>query len=156
MAGIARNYGSYSLHRIVEARPGGEQFLEVAGRRAMLPPEGEVHSDMATLPPTDFAEVTDGHRGLDTQEVPVVTVNVDGMGHYAPSATDRIAGILEEILKVSPHVVLMQEVTAVMYAEIKETLCGWQVYERLGCRQPFQSQRPHPSSWGDLSPPNHR
>ena len=142
MADIARNYGSYSLHRVVEAGPGGDQFLEVAGRRAMLPPEEDVPPDMAIPSPTDCAEEADGREQIDAQEVSVVTVNVDGMGDYARSATDRIAGILEEILKVSPHVVLMQEVTAVMYAEIKRILCGWQVYKRLGCWQPFRCKRP--------------
>ena len=129
LADIARHCGSYSLHRVVRARPGGDQFLEAAGRRAMLPPEEEVLPDM---PAATVAE-TDGHERGGPQEVSVVTANVDGMGEYARSATDRIAGILEEILKVRPQFVLLQEVTIAMYVEIKRILADWQVYRRLGC-----------------------
>ena len=52
------------------------------------------------------------------------------MGDYARSATDRIAGILGEILKVSPQFVLLQEVTTAMYVEIKRILADWQVYRK--------------------------
>jgi len=60
-------------------------------------------------------------------------VNVDGMGDYATSATHRIAGILEEILKVGPQFVLLQEVSPSMYVEIKKILADWHVYRRLDC-----------------------
>ena len=98
----------------------------------MLPPEEEVLADMPDATAADDAEA-DGHARGGSQEVSVVTVNVDGMGDYARSATDRIAGILGEILKVSPQCVLMQEVTMEMYVEIKRILADWQVYRRLGC-----------------------
>ena len=58
-------------------------------------------------------------------------MNVDGMGDYARSASDRIAAILQEILKVNPDFVLLQEVTMPMYVEIKKILADWQVYRRL-------------------------
>ena len=132
LADIASHCGSYTLHRVVRARPGGDQFLEAAGRRAMLPPEEEVLPDMPAATFEDQAE-PDGHERGGPQEVSVVTVNVDGMGDYARSAADRIAGILEEALKVSPQFVLLQEVTMAMYVEIKRILADWQVYRRLGC-----------------------
>lgn len=128
---IASHCGSYSLHRVVRARPGGDQFLEAAGRRAMLPPEEEVLPDIAAAAVADRAEA-DGHERGGSQEVSVVTVNVDGMGDYARPAADRITGILQEVLKVSPHFVLLQEVTMAMYVEIKRILADWQVYRRLG------------------------
>jgi hypothetical protein len=98
----------------------------------MLPAEEEVRPDMPGVTIADQAEA-DSHGRGGFQEVSVVTVNVDGMGDYARSATDRIAGILEEILKVNPQFVLLQEVTTAMYAEIKRILADWQVYRRLGC-----------------------
>ena len=33
LTNIATHYGSYSLHRVVRAGPGGDRFLEAAGRR---------------------------------------------------------------------------------------------------------------------------
>ena len=132
LADIASHCGSYSLHCVVRASLGGEQFLEASGRRAMLPPEEEVQADMPAATVADDAEA-DGHERGGSQEVSLVTVNVDGMGDYARSATDRIAGILGEILKVSPQFVLLQEVTTAMYVEIKRILADWQVYRRLGC-----------------------
>ena len=131
LADIASHCGSYSLHRVVRASPGGDHFLEAAGRRAMLPPEVEVLPDMQAATVADHEEA-DGHERGGSQELSVVTVNVDGMGDYARSAADRITGILQEILKVGPHFVLLQEVTMAMYVEIKKILADWQVYRRLG------------------------
>jgi len=130
---IAGHCGSYSLHRVVRASPGGEQFLEAAGRRAMLPLEEEVHPDMPAVSVADHAEA-DSHEHGGPKEVSLVTVNVDGMGDYARSATDRITAILQEALKVKPQFILLQEVTMVMYLEIKRILADWHVYRRLGRR----------------------
>ena len=88
-ADIAAHCGSYSLHRVVAAAPGGEQFLEGAGRRAMLPPEREVLPAAPDGTISDHAGA-DASLGGDRQEVSIVTVNVDGLGDYALSAADRI------------------------------------------------------------------
>ena len=141
LADIASHYGAYSLHRVVRASPGGEQFLEAAGRRAMLPPEEEVLPDTPAATVSDHAEADDPER-RGPQEVSVVTVNVDGMGDYARSASDRMADILQEILRVSPQFILLQEVTMAMYAEIQTILPDWQVYRRLGCWQPADLNGP--------------
>jgi len=148
LADIASHCGSYSLHRVVRASPGGEQFLEAAGRRAMLPLEEEVLLDMPAASVADHAEA-DSHEHGGPKEVSLVTVNVDGMGDYARSATDRITSILQEVLKVSPQFVLLQEVTMVMYLEIKRILGDWQVYRSLGrqrskiCIMPLNVQIAH-------------
>ena len=141
LADIASHCGAYSLHRVVRASPGGEQFLEAAGRRAMLPPEEEVLPDTPAATVSDHAEADDPER-RGPQEVSVVTVNVDGMGDYVRSASDRMADILQEILRVSPQFILLQEVTMAMYAEIKTILADWQVYRRLGCWQPADLNGP--------------
>ena len=90
---IASHCGSYSLYRVVKAAPGGDHFLEDAGRRAMLPPEEEVLPAAPGGNMADHARADEHERG-GRQEVSVVTVNVDGLGDYALSAPDRITGIV--------------------------------------------------------------
>jgi hypothetical protein len=129
---IARHCGSYSLHRVVRAGPGGDQSLEAAGRLLMLPPEEEVLPDRLAPMIAEPTEADSQQRG-GLQELSLVTVNVDGMGDYSIGAADRITDILQEIRKVSPQVILLQEVTIAMYAEIKRILADWQVYRNLDC-----------------------
>ena len=68
----ASHYGSYSIHRVIKARPGGDQYLEAAGRRAMLPPEEEMFPDMPTAIVVDQAEAH-GHERGGAQEVSIVS-----------------------------------------------------------------------------------
>ena len=56
------------------------------------------------------------------QEMSLVSVNVDGLGNYSSSAEERMANILEAVLRVRPHFLLTQEVTWEMYAEIKKKI----------------------------------
>ena len=132
LADIAEDYGSYSIHPVVKASPGGDHYLEAAGRRSILPPEEEVISDRPAPMITDHVGIDYQWRG-GPQELSLVTVNVDGMGNYTLGAEERITGILQEILKVSPQFVLLQEVTMAMYVEIKRILTDWQVYRNLHC-----------------------
>ena len=62
--------------------------------------------------------------------VPKVTANVDGLGEYQRSPAERMGDILTQLLAVSPDVVLLQEVTAEMYAVVQHRMVGWAVYRR--------------------------
>ena len=114
---IERRCGGCSLHRVVRARLGGEPFLEAAGRRAMLPPEDEVPPNPPDAISAEPVAVEAADPGALPQ-VSLVTVNVDGMGNYALSPDERIAAILEEVLRTRPNVVLMQEVTVEIQAHL--------------------------------------
>ena len=59
-----------------------------------------------------------------------MTINVDGLGDYPRSPIERIASILEQVLRTSPDFLLMQEVTMPMYTEIQRVLTGWNVKKR--------------------------
>jgi len=119
LSDIRRCYGGVPLHRIVRASSAGHQLLEAAGMQAMLPPDApEVNG--AVLSDAQCSDTS------NTQEISLVTVNVDGLGEYPRSPTERMASILEEVLRTSPDFLLMQEVTMQMYmgALFAEACCG--------------------------------
>ena len=126
---IRRLYGAVALHCIVRASSAGHQFLEAAGLQAMLPPEDELLPD---VPDADAAVLSDAEvsDASVAQEISLVTVNVDGLGDYPRSPTERMASILEEVLRTSPDFLLMQEVTMPMYMEIQRVLAAWKVKKR--------------------------
>ena len=65
-------------------------------------------------------------------EISLVTVNVDGVGAYAIPPAQRVAAILDEVLRSRPEVLLLQEVTMPMYVEIQRRLPNWKVYKKQG------------------------
>jgi len=125
---IQKRCGGVSLHCIVRASNADHQ-LPAAGLQAMLPPEDELLPD---APDVDAAVLSDAECSDDSiaQEISLVTVNVDGLGDYPRSPTERMASILEEVLRTSPDFLLMQEVTMPMYMEIQRVLADWKVKKR--------------------------
>ena len=116
-ASIKKQYGSFSLHRInTTDADAGASFLEREGMRAMLPQEvPEALEDQGNISPSI------------QEQVCIVTVNVDGLGEYQRSPTQRLAAILDSVLRVAPDVLHLQEVTAEMYEAAKVILHDWQL-----------------------------
>ena len=107
LADIHRHSGGVTLHRITKAAADGHHFLEPAGLRAMLPKEDEL---CHPCEPETFEKPS---------EISLVTVNVDGLGDYAIPPAQRVAAILDEVLRSRPEVLLLQEVTMSMHAEVQ-------------------------------------
>ena len=102
----------------------GAAYLESEGFRAMTGPEtveGELPDEHGTRHRTP---ASDG-------ELAIVTVNVDSIGWYEASAKDRMEQILDEVLAVTPHMLLLQEVSDEMYDVVKRRLKDWSVTRRL-------------------------
>ena len=121
--GIERAEGGVALHRVVNSQGGGAQYLERAGRAAVIgeedkEEEGEQERDQA--PPG-------GQAGLG-QRVRVVSLNVDGLGHYQHGAQQRMRQMLGSIRAESPDAILLQEVTEPMHAVLHAELPDWKVY----------------------------
>ena len=118
LADIQRHCGGVTLHRIAKAAGDGRHLLEPAGLRAMLPKEDEL------------CQPCEPETSEELSEISVVTVNVDGLGDYPIPPVQRIVAILDEVLLRSPDVLLLQEVTMPMYAEIQRRLVNWKVYKK--------------------------
>jgi len=121
---IRRRYGGVSLYRIV--RGTGHQLLEAVGMQAMLPPEEMLPLDAPEINAAVLSDEECSDTSI-TQGISLVTVNVDGLGEYPRSPTERRASILEEVLRTSPDFLLMQEVTTPMYMEAHRVLTDWKV-----------------------------
>ena len=81
----------------------------------------------------------DGMPPVTSDTMRLVTINVDGMfnadgtrNFKGRSSKDRIQGILEEVLGVSPDIISMQEVVPEMYGVLHHQLTHlhWKVYRR--------------------------
>ena len=107
---IRRCYGGVSLHCIVGASTTGDQFLEAADRQAMLSPEDDLLPDTPDVDAAILSDVEVPDASI-TQEISLVTANVDGLGNYPHSPTECMESILEEVLRTSPDFLSMQEVT---------------------------------------------
>ena len=105
---ISKQYGGATLHRITSSNTRGEQYLEAAGRNAMLGPE-----DMAVDENT--GDAGDAHA---TDVVRLVTMNVAGLCDDLRPAGTRMDEILTKLLADEmPDVLCFQEVTDEMYRE---------------------------------------
>ena len=105
---ISKQCGGATLHRITSSNTRGEQYLEAAGRNAMLGPE-----DMAVDENT--GDVGDAHA---TDVVRLVTMNVAGIRSDLRPAAARMDEILTKLLAdEKPDVLCFQEVTDAMYRE---------------------------------------
>ncbi len=60
----------------------------------------------------------------------LVTLNVDGLGNFQTSASDRMGAVLTRLLVVAPDVLLLQGVTVAMYAVVRRRLAEWKVYRK--------------------------
>ena len=67
----------------------------------------------------------------------LVTVNVDGLGEYDAPPSERMEAILEEVLAVSPDVLLLQEVLHEMHATLRQRLPRWKTYRRRDCPEEY-------------------
>ncbi len=87
----------------------------------MLPRPTRILADSSTSTKTSAAS-----------HISVVTVNVAGLNQdeYRRCAALRITTILERVLRVKPHVILLQEVTAEMLKSARLLLQheGWRLY----------------------------
>ena len=105
---ISNQCGSWTLHRIISSNTSGEEYLEPAGRNAMLGPE-----DMAV---DENANDAGGEHITDV--VRLVTMNVAGLCEDLGPAGTRMDEILTKLLAdEKPDVLCFQEVTDEMYRE---------------------------------------
>ena len=105
---ISDQCGGVTLHRITSSNTRGEEYLEAAGRNAMLGPE-----DMAD---DENAGDVDGAHAADV--VRLVTMNVAGVCEGLRCAGERMDAILTKLLNdEKPDVLCFQEVTDEMYRE---------------------------------------
>ena len=121
-AKLQQHYGGCSLHCITTtATLAGVHRLQPAGLRAMLPRPTRIVADSSTSTMTAAAS-----------QISLVTVNVAGLNQddYRRSAALRITTILERVLRVKPHVISSQEVTASMLKSARLLLEheGWRLY----------------------------
>ena len=108
LAEISDECGGATLHRITSSSTRGEEYLEAAGRNAMLGPE-----DMAV---EEHAADVAGAHGADV--VRLVTMNVAGVCEGLRCAGERMDAILTKLLDdEKPDVLCFQEVTDEMYRE---------------------------------------
>ena len=105
---ISKQCGSSTLHRIKSPNTSGEEYLETAGRNAMLGPE-----DMAV-----DENSNDASSNHITDMVRLVTMNVAGLCEDLGSAGTRMDEILTKLFAdAKPDVLCFQEVTDEMYRE---------------------------------------
>ena len=117
---IAGRAGGVALHAIThDVGAEGRQFLENEGWRALAPAESEeVSGDVI------------GKAEGDSDELRLVTLNVDGLGNYHVGPGARMEAILIRVLPVEPDVLLLQEVTGPMYTQLCRSLPDWKIYRR--------------------------
>ena len=105
---ILEQCGGATLHRITSSNTRGEEYLEAAGRNAMLGPE-----DMAV---DENANDAGGNHIADV--VRLVTMNVGGLCEDLGPAGTRMDEILTKLFAdEKPDVLCFQEVTDEMYRE---------------------------------------
>ena len=86
-----------------------------------------------------------GDRGDDAkgrsqcQQLRLVSLNVDGCGHYGISPADRMDALLTMLLDEKPDVMLLQEVTAEMQVALQQRLPAneWRFYRRSHHREEY-------------------
>ena len=108
LAEISDGCGGATLHRITASSTRGEEYLEAAGRNAMLGPE-----DMAV-------DENAGSAGVahPADVVRLVTMNVAGLNGDLRPAGARMDDILTKLFaEEEPDVLCFQEVTDEMYRE---------------------------------------
>ena len=122
--------GDVALHVITrDAGAEGRRYLESEGLRAMAPAEIEEAS---------------GHAAAGVQaesdDLRLVTLNVDGVGSgYADLPQVRMDAILTAVLLVDPppDVLVLQEVTSDMLAQIRSRLPTWKICRRSGADEDY-------------------
>ena len=108
LAEISDACGGATLHRITSSSTRGEEYLEAAGRNAMLGPE-----DMAV---DENAGSVGAAQAADV--VRLVTMNVAGLNGDLRPAGARMDEILTKLLAdEKPDVLCFQEVTDEMYRD---------------------------------------
>ena len=138
---ICSESGSVALFPVKCAHPErGAEFLEVEGRRALAAgssPSGFRGGIQAPASRDDTAIVV-GERcsstikGNQGQQLLLVSLNVDGCGHYPTSPADRMDALLDMILDRKPDIIVLQEVTADMQVLLQRRLGAskWRFYRR--------------------------
>ena len=117
---IRSHAGGVALHPIIRSvGDEGRQYLEREAWRAMGPAGSEeVSGDAAAMVEPD------------SEVLSLVSLNVDGLGDYAEPPATRMDAILTRILLVKPDVLVLQEMTAPMLAQLRDRLPDWHVYRR--------------------------
>ena len=94
--------------------------MEREGWRALVPAESEeVSGDAAAA-----------RAEAESDALSLVTLSVDGLGDYADSPAARMDAILTRVLLVKPDVLMLQEVTVPMLAQLRRRLPAWKVCRR--------------------------
>ena len=102
--------GGVTLHQVTRVgSEGAALLLSAEGMRAMLPPEFEetvaddqVSEDHRACAPTACATFA--------TEIKLATLNVDALNSYRARPAARMEQILNELLLLSPDVIMLQEV----------------------------------------------
>ena len=117
---IRSHAGGVALHPIIcSVGDEGRQYLETEAWRAMGPAGSEeVSGDAAAMeePPSEVLSL--------------VSLNVAGIGDYAEPPAARMDAMLDRILPVDPDVLVLQEMTAPMLAQLRHRLPDWSVCRR--------------------------
>ena len=108
---ITTQCGRATLHRITPTGNRGEQYLEAAGRRAMLEPEEMVVDEVA-------GEVVGAHSAGMVQ---LVTMNVAGVCDVLGPAATRMEDILTKLLADEKPDVLCFQISA--FENIRSPCC---------------------------------
>ena len=126
---LTRRYGSYTLHRILPAEPGGALFLEREGMQAMLPPE-ELVVVAGEAPESRVAAAVS--KFSDRAELRIYSLNVDGLTKYQVGHAERMGEMLRQALLTNPDVLLFQEVVEEMLEAMKKSLPppDWKIMKR--------------------------
>ena len=129
LAEVSDQCGGASLHRITRSNTRGEQYLEAAGRNAMLEPE-----DMAV---DDSAGEVGGAPTADV--IRLVTMNVAGLCDDLGPAAARMDEILTKLLTdEEPDVLCFQEVVDGMHEVLRSRTSAagdmreWSLHRRRG------------------------
>lgn len=139
---IRTSYGSVSLFRITIAQPGRSgDFLEIEGRRALSIEHaaGPSHSNCQVVTSKQGQKAVLGDSrdgsvmgGRYCRQLRLVSLNVDGCGHYRIAPADRMDAILTIILDQKPDILTFQEVTSDMQVALQRRLRAgqWHFYRR--------------------------
>lgn len=142
----------------MKTRRDGES-LEVDGRTVL--PTGSVfqssrsNADLVVRKQGDETVVSgvcvdDATASRHCQKVRLLSLNVDGCGHYRMSPADRMDSIITVILDQKPDVIALQEVTSEMQVALQRRLraSDWSFYRRKNHSEDYFTLRVSKTSSG--------
>ena len=116
--------GDVSVHVVTMSPSGpGHNYLPPAGRQQ----EDPIAEGTDPMPSSSPLRPT---AADSTSTLTLLSMNVDGLGSYSMSPAERMEHILSAISAGETDVLLFQEVTAAMYAALRQHLPSWKFYRR--------------------------